>query len=405
MAIVVRYIDDSFTIQQRLIRLQLLAKSMAGEEIAREIINALSMQYSVSSNLVVAMMHDRAACNGVALRTLKVVYPMLVDVGCFSHTLDLVGEKFSIPHLSAFTVWWVNLFSHSPKSKLLWRERTGRSVEGYSATRWWSKFEVMKQLLDLFGDIQPFLESNTDISPATRAKLLSMFSDEQQKSYLMVKLAVTIDAAMPFVKATYSLEGDGPLALTCYEAISALNAAARQAYYPNLQAVAHTVSFGDSDAEQELIVYAKSCVQPGIAYYFQQLSSSMKEPLEAFKAARLFSPYKLQEMKPSTGAIDAFVSFPFLFSNISALKAEFPLYIAAAENVDISYDPLQFWKQHENDLPAWSQAARQIYSLFSHILLLHNEFFSLLRNSFGERQHSSLQDYIEASLMLQYNKC
>ena len=90
MAIVVRYIDDSFTIQQRLIRLQLLAKSMAGEEIAREIINALSMQYSVSSNLVVAMMHDRAACNGVALRTLKVVYPMLVDVGCFCHTLDLV---------------------------------------------------------------------------------------------------------------------------------------------------------------------------------------------------------------------------------------------------------------------------------------------------------------------------
>ena len=153
----------------------------------------------------------------------------------------------------------------------------------------------MKQLLDLFGDIKPFLKSNTDISPATRAKLLSMLSDQQQKPHLMVELAVTIDAAMPFSRATYKLEGDGPLALTCYEAISALNVAARQAYYPNLQAVTHTMSFGDADVEQELIiiVYAKSCVQPGIAYYFQQLSSSMKEPLEAFKAARLFSPYKL----------------------------------------------------------------------------------------------------------------
>ena len=30
--------------------------------------------------------------------------------------------------------------------------------------------------------------------------------------------------------------------------------------------------------------------------------------------------------------------------------------------------------------------------------------FSLLNNSFGERQYSSLQDYIEASLMLQYIK-
>ena len=64
MAIVLRFIDESFTIQQRLVRLQLLAKCMTGEEIARELINSLSAQYSISSNLVVAMMHDRAACNG-----------------------------------------------------------------------------------------------------------------------------------------------------------------------------------------------------------------------------------------------------------------------------------------------------------------------------------------------------
>ena len=31
-------------------------------------------------------------------------------------------------------------------------------------------------------------------------------------------------------------------------------------------------------------------------------------------------------------------------------------------------------------------------------------WFSLLRNSFGECQQSSLQDYIETSIMLQYNK-
>ena len=67
---------------------------MAGEEIARELINTLSAQYSISSDLLMAVMHDRAACNGVALRTLKVVFPAIVDVGCFSHTLDLVGEKF-----------------------------------------------------------------------------------------------------------------------------------------------------------------------------------------------------------------------------------------------------------------------------------------------------------------------
>ena len=43
LAIVVRFVSDSddWKIEQRLIRLQLLTKSMTGEEIAREIIDTL----------------------------------------------------------------------------------------------------------------------------------------------------------------------------------------------------------------------------------------------------------------------------------------------------------------------------------------------------------------------------
>ena len=95
LAVVVRFVDRSVTIQQRLIRLQLLAKSMTGEEIATELINSLSVQYSVSSNLVVAMMHDRAACNGVALRTLKIVFPSIVDVAYFGPCWRLVLHSTS----------------------------------------------------------------------------------------------------------------------------------------------------------------------------------------------------------------------------------------------------------------------------------------------------------------------
>ena len=135
-------------------------------------------------------------------------------------------------------VWWISLFSHSPKSVLLWKEKTGQSYRGYSATRWWSQFEVMKQLMELFGDVQPFLEENTSISPATRGKLLGMLRNPQERAYLMVELAVTVDAALPFVRATYILEGDGPLALSCYETIASLNISARQANYSNLAAVA-----------------------------------------------------------------------------------------------------------------------------------------------------------------------
>lgn len=41
-------------------------------------------------------MRDRAATKNGAL---KVLYPNCVDIGCFSHTLDHVGEKFQTPVL------------------------------------------------------------------------------------------------------------------------------------------------------------------------------------------------------------------------------------------------------------------------------------------------------------------
>ena len=120
----------------------------------------------------------------------------------FSHTLDLVGSKFGTPCLSSFMVWWVSLFSHSPKAMLLWKERTGQSYQGYSPTRWWSKWEVMKQLMDsALGDVEPFLQEVT-LSPATVEKLLSVLRNTNEKKLLQVELAATIDAGLPFVKCT-----------------------------------------------------------------------------------------------------------------------------------------------------------------------------------------------------------
>jgi hypothetical protein len=125
LAVVVRFISNEFTIEQRLVKLQMLAKSMKGEEIAREPISVLSATYGIGSGFLLAAMRDGASVNNVALSTLKVV---LVDVGCYPHTINHVGERFSTPTLSEFLTAWILLFSHSPKTRLLWREKTGKSV-------------------------------------------------------------------------------------------------------------------------------------------------------------------------------------------------------------------------------------------------------------------------------------
>ena len=171
MAIVVRYIDDEWSIQQRLIRLKLLQKSMTGEEIAQVVIDTLSREYGIFPNRLLACMRDRAAVNNVAVRFMKVLYNNLLDVGCFSHTLDLVGDKICVPTLSDFMLSWLSLFSHSTKAKLLWKEKTGRPIRSYCPTRWWSKWECMKQVFELFPDVDSFVKSNDEFSHTTRSKL------------------------------------------------------------------------------------------------------------------------------------------------------------------------------------------------------------------------------------------
>ena len=50
LAVVLRFIGENWTIEQRLLRVQLLAKSLSGQEIARELISVLSTSYSVDSS-------------------------------------------------------------------------------------------------------------------------------------------------------------------------------------------------------------------------------------------------------------------------------------------------------------------------------------------------------------------
>ena len=88
-AIVLRFISEG-KIVQRLIKLQMLAKPMNADELAHEVISVLQITYGINSN---QLLHDRASVNGAAMRTIKVVFPSLVDVGCYSHTIDLAGEK------------------------------------------------------------------------------------------------------------------------------------------------------------------------------------------------------------------------------------------------------------------------------------------------------------------------
>ena len=112
-------------------------------------------------------------------------------------------------------------------------------VPSYSDTRWWSKWEVMSHLPKSFGSVSSFLVK-TDL-PSSKLKL-EIISDPPKNRKLHMELAITIDAMEPFVKATYNLEGDGPLIFKAYEEIALLSAGILNQHYPNTKAVAKSLT-------------------------------------------------------------------------------------------------------------------------------------------------------------------
>ena len=243
----------------------------------------------------------------MAMATLILLYPSLLDIGCFSHTIDRVGEQFKVPVADEFTRLWISLFSRSPKARLAWRSYCGRAVPTHSETRWWSRWEVTKQILEGYPDVEGFLRSSDNLSPATVRKLLEILNDSVKKVQLRIELAVIIDAGELFVKRTYNLEGDGPLALRkIYNFISL-------PHYPNLIACARNLDGGNATVEQQLITYAKSCVEPGFQYFQTKFDGELSPVVSFFKGARLFSLAKMKDTLVDASTIDDLAaSFPSL---------------------------------------------------------------------------------------------
>ena len=108
--------------------------------------------------------------------------------------------------------------------------------------------------------VRAFLEENEDLGPATRQKLLGILTDPQKNALLQIELAAVVDCGEPFVKVTYTLEGDGQLVLECYEIISTVQAAFHAGHMPNVRAGVLLYNNQQQQAQPQLVAYVHSCV-------------------------------------------------------------------------------------------------------------------------------------------------
>ena len=134
LAIVIRFIDKDWNIQQRLVRLETLAKSLKHQELAQRLIQCLAVDYSIQPNFILAAMRDGAAVNEAAINQIKFYFPSIFNVTCFCHVVDNSGKRFQFRILDTFFKHWNAMFAHSPTVRLAWKTRTGKAVRTHSVT-------------------------------------------------------------------------------------------------------------------------------------------------------------------------------------------------------------------------------------------------------------------------------
>ena len=96
----------------------------------------------------------------------------------------------------------------------------------------------------------------------------------------------------------------------------------------NVRAIAMQLSGSDRMHEQQLVAYAKACVEQAYSYFQAKFDNDHKPTLLAFKAARYFSLLKVHKINPMDADLETLRAFPFLNSTqiIDCLKSELPKY-------------------------------------------------------------------------------
>ena len=110
-----RFINDQWEIVQRLVRIDIVAKSVTAEQLAQVLIECLFTDLQLRGHQILATMRDGAAVNGAALRIMQPFMPATIYAVCLSHTLDNVGNHFYTPVLDEFAQHWIRVFLAAAK--------------------------------------------------------------------------------------------------------------------------------------------------------------------------------------------------------------------------------------------------------------------------------------------------
>jgi len=240
-AVVARHFDHALhKFKRTLVSIVFLEKEMNGDELEVMLSTILS-NFNIDTKHVVAFCRDGCNVNSSAMRKLfakqkaahsalsavvggaQHAYRAPLDLACLCHAIDNTGARIDIPALERILSPWLTVISHSKQARKAFLTFTHEAPKSYSKTRWWSRYEVVAQLVrhmhTFRSEVIPMLRANK-IAKESVGKIAAVLEDSKMSALLLLEGAIVLDVVQKLVAATYLLESDGPVMLQCAQLLT-----------------------------------------------------------------------------------------------------------------------------------------------------------------------------------------
>ncbi|CAM9908936.1 unnamed protein product [Heterosigma akashiwo] len=304
LVVVFRAVRDDWTILQRVVKVNLLAKSMDNRHIKAELVECILGDMRKSFRDVIGFSYDRASANKKAITALLLDFNLSHGVPCIPHSFDRVGVNFKAPRARRFFGLLQSLLGLSPNARLLWELKLGFTWPDPSDTRWWSLYETYVYML-LHGEgIETFIIDGYDrdflLGSENMKKLFTLvFLDNETELTDALEIVALVEGARPFVQACYFMEGDGLLILHAHDCIKWVQNVVQNAQYPCIDEWINKYALLDVPPAQQMakrLEYKMFCINvlgKGYDYFnkvFIEPTGDVGKHLDMFKACRMLNP-------------------------------------------------------------------------------------------------------------------
>ena len=171
-----------------------------------------------------------------------------------------------------------------------------------------------------------------------------------------------------------------------------------------------------------LKAHVRTIVAPAAKYMNEKVigEAGRGAVIERMAIARMFDPRHVKSSGLTDAQIGELRAFRFVNTMdeygelLNKMKDERSKYVGLANSITNetlrinpstgkdTFDLLAFWRGHKEDIPSFAKMCRAVLS-YAPNSCPPERVFSILADSFGDDQRSAMADYMEWSMMIQFN--